>query len=220
MTNTMKNSLPIRNVRPWGAALTDILIHNGRITRIAPGIIAEGTPVEEGDNAIILPGFVEAHAHLYKSLLRMGWRTNQAGPSLMDKIENERRLKKEWNIDPARQSARQVVLSLSHGSTVIRILEGIKVARCRSAPEPKIYNRFFFTYLNLSLQLLSVESAGRRIKGHIDNCRNATGCRTLAPGFKTFPFFPSGFIEVNMRINDTREYQLPPGIDNFLRGFY
>ena len=120
MTNTIKNSLLIRNVRPWGAALTDILIHNGRITRIESGIIAERTPVEEGDNAIILPGLVEAHAHLDKSLLGMGWRPNQAGPSLMDKIENERRLKKEWNIDPARQSARQVVLSLGHGSTVIR----------------------------------------------------------------------------------------------------
>jgi len=116
----MKNSLLIRNVRPWGAALTDILIHNGAITRITPGIKAEGTPVEEGDNAIILPGLVDAHAHLDKSLLGMGWRPNQAGPSLMDKIENERRLKKEWNIDPARQSARQVVLALSHGTTVIR----------------------------------------------------------------------------------------------------
>jgi len=120
MKNTIKNTLLIRNVRPWGAAPTDILIRDGRITCIELGIAAEDMPVEEGDNAIILPGLVEAHAHLDKSLLGMGWRPNQSGPGLMDMIENERRLKKEWNIDPARQSARQVVLSLGHGSTLIR----------------------------------------------------------------------------------------------------
>jgi cytosine/adenosine deaminase-related metal-dependent hydrolase len=63
---------------------------------------------------------VEAHTHLDKTLWGMGWRPHQAGPALMDKIETERRLKKEWNIDPARQSARQVVQSLRHGTTHIR----------------------------------------------------------------------------------------------------
>ena len=38
----------------------------------------------------------------------------------MDKIETERRLKGQWDIDPQRQSARQVVLSVAKGTTVIR----------------------------------------------------------------------------------------------------
>jgi cytosine/adenosine deaminase-related metal-dependent hydrolase len=50
----------------------------------------------------------------------MGWRPHQAGPGLMDKIETERRLKHEWAIDPARQSARQLVQSLRMGTTHIR----------------------------------------------------------------------------------------------------
>jgi len=117
----MEKNLLIKNVRPLGADLTDILIREGVVRRIAPGISAEEEiSVEDGKGAIALPGLVEAHTHLDKSLIGMGWRPHQAGPSLMDKITNERRLKKEWNIDPLRQSARQMIQSLGHGSTFIR----------------------------------------------------------------------------------------------------
>ena len=117
----MKNNILIKNVRPHGADLTDILIREGAIRRITPGIPAEEEiSIEDGKGAIALPGLVEAHTHLDKSLIGMGWRPHQAGPSLMDKITNERRLKKEWNIDPVRQSARQMIQSLGHGSTFIR----------------------------------------------------------------------------------------------------
>ena len=42
--------------------------------------------------ALVLPGLVEAHAHLDKSLWGMGWRPNDAGPRLIDKVDNERML--------------------------------------------------------------------------------------------------------------------------------
>jgi cytosine deaminase len=121
MGEKMKKNLLIKNVRPLGADLTDILIREGSIKRIAPCITAEEEiAVEDGKGAIALPGLVEAHTHLDTSLIGMGWRPHQAGLSLKDKIETERRLKKEWDIDPKRQSARQIVQSLSHGSTYIR----------------------------------------------------------------------------------------------------
>ena len=116
----MTSDLLIRNVRPWGGAAADILVRDGRIARIAPGLAAEGIAEEDGAGAIAIPGLVEAHTHLDKSLLGMGWRRHQAGPSLLHKIETERRLKREWNIDPRRQSARQAALSVSHGTTAIR----------------------------------------------------------------------------------------------------
>ena len=116
----MTRNLLIRNVRPWGAPTADLLIRDGHIARIAPDLPAEGMPVEDGRGCIALPGLVEAHAHLDKSLWGMGWRPHQSGPRLIDKIETERRLKREWNIDPKRQSARLAVLSISHGSTAIR----------------------------------------------------------------------------------------------------
>ena len=117
----MNNDLIIKNVRPLGKELSDILIQNGRIVSIATGLKAEdGIDFEDGGGAIALPGLVGAHTHLDKSLLGMGWKPHQAGPSLKDKIDNECQLKKEWNIDPERQSARQVLQSLKHGSTIIR----------------------------------------------------------------------------------------------------
>jgi cytosine/adenosine deaminase-related metal-dependent hydrolase len=116
----MTKDLLIRNIRPWGAPATDLLIRGGHIADIGPGLAADGIATEDGGGAIALPGLVEAHTHLDKSLWGMGWRPHQAGPRLIDKIETERRLKKEWDIDPRRQSARQALLSLSHGSTAIR----------------------------------------------------------------------------------------------------
>jgi cytosine deaminase len=50
----------------------------------------------------------------------MGWRPHQAGPTLEDRITTERRLRREWDMDPARQSARQVALSAAQGTTAIR----------------------------------------------------------------------------------------------------
>ena len=116
----MTQDLLLRNVRPWGADPADILIADGKIAQIGAGLSPGDLPVEDGGGAILLPGLIEAHTHLDKSLWGMGWRPHQAGPRLIDKIETERRLKSEWNIDPKRQSERQALLSLSKGTTAIR----------------------------------------------------------------------------------------------------
>ncbi|MCZ0811627.1 MAG: amidohydrolase family protein [Pseudomonadota bacterium] len=117
----MSNDILLRNLRPFGAGATDMLIRGGRIARIAPGLPAEdGLPEEDCGAAILLPGLVEAHTHLDKTLWGMGWREHQAGPALRDKIDTERRLRREWDIEPHRQSMRQALLSLGHGSTAIR----------------------------------------------------------------------------------------------------
>lgn len=117
----MANDILLRGVRPFGKDQTDMLIRDGRIAQIAPNLPEQlGIKEEHCGGAILLPGLVEAHTHLDKSLWGMGWREHQAGPSLRDKIDNERRLRREWDIDPHRQSMRQALLSLGHGSTAIR----------------------------------------------------------------------------------------------------
>ena len=117
----MTNHILLRDVRPFGRDQTDMLIRDGRIAQIAPNLPGQpGVGEEACGGAILLPGLVEAHTHLDKSLWGMGWREHQAGPSLRDKIDTERRLRSEWDIDPHRQSMRQALLSLGHGSTAIR----------------------------------------------------------------------------------------------------
>lgn len=114
-------NLVLRNVRPLGAEATDVLIVDGRFTSFAPGLAAPpGTPVEDGAGALLLPGLVEAHTHLDKNRIGMPWHPHSAGPTLQNRIDNERRLRAELDMDPARQSARQAALSLAQGSTHIR----------------------------------------------------------------------------------------------------
>lgn len=115
MTDTL-----IRNVRVAAGEPVDLLISQGRIARIAARQEAAGAEIIDGAGALVLPGLVEAHTHLDKTLLGMGWRPHQAGPGLMDRIETERRLRVEWDIDAKRQSRRQVELAVVHGTTAIR----------------------------------------------------------------------------------------------------
>jgi cytosine/adenosine deaminase-related metal-dependent hydrolase len=116
----VSHDLLIRNVRPRGAAATDILVQGGRIARIGPVEPPPGIDVLDGGGEMLLPGLVEAHTHLDKTLWGMGWHPHRAGPRLIDKIDNERAMRVELGIDPARQSARQAVQSVRMGSTHIR----------------------------------------------------------------------------------------------------
>ena len=117
----MAGALLLRNVRPFADAATDLLMENGRIVRIAPGIDPPpGAAVEEGEGEIALPGFVEAHTHLDKTMWGMPWYRNAVGPRIVDRIANERSNRRQLGIEPARQSARQCIQSSLMGTTHIR----------------------------------------------------------------------------------------------------
>ena len=68
----MARDLLLRNVRPMGGAAQDLLIRDGRIREIADAIYMDGIPVEDCGGAIALPGLVEGHNHLDKTLLGLG----------------------------------------------------------------------------------------------------------------------------------------------------
>ena len=114
------SDLLIRNARPMGGAPADIRIAGGRIAEIGPGLASRGEADEDADGRLAVPGFVDAHTHLDKSLLGHPWWRNEVGPELLDKIDTERRVKRELGLDPHVQSMRQALLSVSHGTTVIR----------------------------------------------------------------------------------------------------
>ncbi len=109
--------LLIRNARPLGNTAQDIAIRAGRFTNEP---LPPGTRELDAKNRLALPGLIEAHTHLDKTLWGMGWYRNEVGPSLTDRIENERRERKRLGIDPRRQSERQARLTSGHGTTAIR----------------------------------------------------------------------------------------------------
>src|ERR671912_1688051 len=48
----------------------DILIEDGIISEVGPSLRARNTDVVDASDTIVMPGFVDAHRHLWQSLIR------------------------------------------------------------------------------------------------------------------------------------------------------
>lgn len=127
MSVVQKGSRPakpilINDVFIWRKGRADVLLSDGQISAFNPDQdrLADDPIRLDGAGQVLLPGLVEAHTHMDKTLLGMGWHANSAGPALIDKIDNERRIRREVGIDPKRQSERQLRLSITKGSTHFR----------------------------------------------------------------------------------------------------
>lgn len=99
----------------------DLHLADGRIDRITPaGSGSLPTGAIDGEGALLLPGFVDAHCHVDKTLWGLPWVPNSSGPALADRIANEQRRRSEFDIpDPERATAllRQMA---AHGTTLVR----------------------------------------------------------------------------------------------------
>lgn len=60
--------------------VADVLIEDGVVTEVGPGLRARGAEVVEATDSIIMPGFVDTHRHLWKSLFRNLGETGSEGP--------------------------------------------------------------------------------------------------------------------------------------------
>lgn len=118
----MANSLLITGVRPMGGEKVDVLVTDGVIRQVGAGITppSPDTLRLEGDGQLLVPGFVDGHMHIDKTLWGQPWHKHQAGPRLLDKIENERKVRKELQLSPQEQSARLVRQAISQGTTHLR----------------------------------------------------------------------------------------------------
>ena len=68
--------------RPWGAgAPADVLIREGVIERIGPELRADpAAEVVDVPGRLLLPGLIDAHCHLDKTLFGGRWVPHSAGP--------------------------------------------------------------------------------------------------------------------------------------------
>jgi cytosine/adenosine deaminase-related metal-dependent hydrolase len=114
----------VRDVRPLGQDAVDIVIRDGLIAAIGPGaastVPAGEAEVIEGGGRLLLPGLVDAHTHMDKTLMGVGWHRHETGPTLRDLIDNERRLRREEGIDSHQQSLRHARAAIATGTTHIR----------------------------------------------------------------------------------------------------
>ncbi len=110
----------IHNVRLKGH-VTDLAIREGRISQIGPALSVDPSVVViDATGCIVLPGFVDAHAHIDKTLWGLPWHPHQAGPSLLDKINYERAVLAKLGLSSEVQSAKLLTRLIACGTTHIR----------------------------------------------------------------------------------------------------
>lgn len=113
--------LLLQNVRPMGQAACDLLIAHGRIAAVGPSLnVPEGAERIDGHGELLLPGLIESHTHLDKTLWGQDWYVNAVGNQLTDKIDNERAYRARTQHDSAAQSLHMAREFLALGTTRIR----------------------------------------------------------------------------------------------------
>ena len=99
----------------------DLLIRGGRIAEIAPtGTLAvpAGAVIEDGAGALALPGMVDAHCHVDKTLWGRDWVSHSAGPTLADRIVNGERGRAELGL-PARDGVQALLEQMAATGTTL-----------------------------------------------------------------------------------------------------
>ena len=116
------STLLLRGGRPWGRdEPADIVVEDGGIAAIGPALDV-GTDAEALDVAdrLVLPGLVDAHCHLDKTLCGGPWVPHPAGDALADRIGTERRRRSELGIPDVERIVALLETMVAAGTTAAR----------------------------------------------------------------------------------------------------
>lgn len=103
----------LEHVSPMGGAPVDVHVAEGRIAKLVSSTRGDAAP-------ILLPGLVEGHCHLDKTLWGRPWWPNEVGPLLRHRIENEKAVRKSLGMDAAREGRALCLAHLAAGTTRLR----------------------------------------------------------------------------------------------------
>lgn len=121
MAPPSQQSAVLADVRMPDGSAVDIVMRDGVIESIEPNApeTAAALPVIAGRGLLVLPGLVDGHAHLDKTLVGLPWMPHKAGPERMSRIETERELRA--SLPPvAERAAALVSRCIEFGTTAIR----------------------------------------------------------------------------------------------------
>ena len=115
------SGLLLRGARPWGFdGQADVLVREGVIERIEPGIEPGDAEVLDVGDRLVLPGLVDAHCHLDKTLYGGPWVPHSAGDALEDRIANDRRRRGELGIPSVDRIVALLERMVACGTTHVR----------------------------------------------------------------------------------------------------
>jgi cytosine/adenosine deaminase-related metal-dependent hydrolase len=112
----------LKNVRPLGGSMSDVLVRDGIIAAIGPQVDHASAPqVVDGRGDILMPGFVEGHVHLDKILWGLPYQPVRAGPDLLDYVQNEKRIRlEELEVSTETRAGNLIRQCISKGTCAIR----------------------------------------------------------------------------------------------------
>ncbi|MEZ4530799.1 MAG: amidohydrolase family protein [Thermomicrobiales bacterium] len=111
----------LRNLRAPDGVFIDLLVEDGVIVAVGlVGTLDSSGEVIDCGGRLVFPGFVDAHAHIDKTLLGLGWYPNDVGSTIEEMISNERRLRMDRGIDSHAQSAAVAKRMIAAGTTHVR----------------------------------------------------------------------------------------------------
>jgi cytosine deaminase len=113
--------LLLRGGRPWGHdGAADMLVRDGAIAAIGRDLEAAGAELVDIPDRLVLPGLVDAHCHLDKTLCGGPWVPHSAGEALSDRIANERRRRGELGIPDVEYITDLLRRMVASGTTYVR----------------------------------------------------------------------------------------------------
>lgn len=181
----------IRAVRPWGQALSDVSIADGKITAVEPHqpaqTAAEGTTVVEGRNRILVPSFSDVHVHLDSTRIGLPFREHTGGPGVWTMMMNDRLNWRKAEVPLQERVNDTLGRMIARGTTRVRSyaqvdvdcrlerFEAVAAAKERFADQASV-EIIAFPQAGLLLEEGTVElmeealKAGANVMGGIDPC--------------------------------------------------
>ncbi|MGW5127591.1 amidohydrolase [Streptomyces sp. NPDC004069] len=120
----MSESTCVRAVRPWGGALSDVLIEDGVIREVVPHTPGSAGPghgqVIAGHGHLALPAFADVHAHLDSTRLGLPFRPHTARDGLLGLIDNDLENWRDAEESVSERATRTLGITIASGATVVR----------------------------------------------------------------------------------------------------
>ena len=113
------DSTLLANLRLADGRDVDIRMAGGLIESIGQDLDTTGTEVVDGGGLLALPGMIDGHVHLDKTLTGLPWMPYPAGPSRASRIATERGLRGQLP-PPAERASNLVRQAVAAGTTAFR----------------------------------------------------------------------------------------------------
>jgi cytosine deaminase len=106
--------------RPTDAAPVDVHINGDRIDEVRHASQALGPTDVDGSGQLLLPGLIDSHCHVDKTLWGGPWVSHSAGPSIAERIADEQRRRFDVGIPSVDRITALLEQMISRGTTHVR----------------------------------------------------------------------------------------------------